>query len=298
MVSLPIRTASSSSLNRLHRQYRPERLLLHAAHLGPAAGQDRREVEEAALELGVLGVAPTAGAGRRPRPARPRRTPRSWPGARPRSAPRSRSAGRTGRPAGCARPARPARRRTRRGSRPGRPAGRRPSRPVRSAANTAVSARSSAASRSASAKTMFGFLPPSSSATFLTVAAAAAITRLPVDSPPVNETRSTSGLSVSGAPTSGPPPRTRLATPAGSPASASSRDQVDGRGRGQLARLEHERAAGGQRGGDLPGGLQQRVVPRGDQRADADRLVHDPADHVGAAGVDDPPARLPRPRPP
>ena len=34
--------------------------------------------------------------------------------------------------------------------------------------------------------------------------------------------------------------------------------------------------------------LEQRVVPRRDQAADADRLVHDPADHVGVAGVDDP----------
>ena len=90
---------------------------------------------------------------------------------------------------------------------------------------------STAAAQSASANTMCGFLPPSSSATFFTVPAAAAITRLPVARPPVKETRSTSGLSVSAAPTSGPPPSTRLATPAGSPASASSRTRwivVDG----------------------------------------------------------------------
>ena len=41
------------------------------------------------------------------------------------------------------------------------------------------------------------------------------------------------------------------------------------------------------RGRDLPGGLQQRVVPGGDQAADADGLVHDAADHVGPSGVDD-----------
>ncbi len=66
--------------------------------------------------------------------------------------------------------------------------------------NTAVSAKSRAASRSASANTMLGFLPPSSRATFFTVAAAAAMIRLPVASPPVNETRSTRGSSLSGAP--------------------------------------------------------------------------------------------------
>ena len=58
--------------------------------------------------------------------------------------------------------------------------------------------------------------------------------------------------------------------------------------RGELARLEHEGVAGGQAGRDLPGHLEQRVVPRRDQRAHADRLVHDPADHVGVAGVDHP----------
>ncbi|CAM5621197.1 hypothetical protein SCANM63S_09716 [Streptomyces canarius] len=82
---------------------------------------------------------------------------------------------------------------------------------------------STAASKSASAKTMLGFLPPSSSATFFTVPAAAAISRRPVCRPPVKETRSTSGWSASGAPASGPAPSTRLATPGGSPASASSR---------------------------------------------------------------------------
>ena len=64
--------------------------------------------------------------------------------------------------------------------------------------------------------------------------------------------------------------------------------QVDARVRGELARLEHEGVAGGQAGRDLPRRLEQRVVPRGDQAADAERLVDDPAHHVGVAGVDDP----------
>ncbi len=70
--------------------------------------------------------------------------------------------------------------------------------------------------------------------------------------------------------------------------------QVDGRVRGELAGLEDERVAGGQAGRDLPGDLEQRVVPRGDQAADADRLVDDPADDVGVAGVDDPAGLLGR----
>ena len=80
-----------------------------------------------------------------------------------------------------------------------------------------------AVSNSASAKTMLGFLPPSSRAIFFTVGAAAAMMRRPVSRPPVKDTMSTSGSVVSGAPTAGPVPRTRLAAPSGSPASASRR---------------------------------------------------------------------------
>ena len=64
--------------------------------------------------------------------------------------------------------------------------------------------------------------------------------------------------------------------------------QVDRGVRRQLARLEDEGVAGREAGRDLPGDLEQRVVPRRDQRADADRLVHDPADDVRVAGVDHP----------
>ena len=46
-----------------------------------------------------------------------------------------------------------------------------------------MSAMSSAVSRSASAKTMLGFLPPSSRATFFTVPDATAMIRLPVSEP-------------------------------------------------------------------------------------------------------------------
>ena len=45
--------------------------------------------------------------------------------------------------------------------------------------------------------------------------------------------------------------------------------------RGDLRRLEHHGAAGGQRGRDLGGDLVERVVPRRDGADDADRLLHD-----------------------
>ena len=52
----------------------------------------------------------------------------------------------------------------------------------------------------------------------------------------------------------------------------------------QLGGLEDERVAGGEGRRDLPGDLQERVVPRSDEGADADRLVDDPAQCAGRAG--------------
>src|SRR5262245_12254183 len=66
---------------------------------------------------------------------------------------------------------------------------------------------------------MFGFLPPSSSDTFLNNGAHASATFLPVTVPPVNEMVVIFGCAVIGAPTFGPVPWTTLSTPAGSPAS-------------------------------------------------------------------------------
>jgi hypothetical protein len=61
---------------------------------------------------------------------------------------------------------------------------------------------------------------------------------------------------------------------------------MDGRVRRELAGLEDEGVTGSQARCDLPGDLEQRVVPRRDESADADRLVHDAADDAGIAGVD------------
>src|SRR5437879_13453408 len=66
---------------------------------------------------------------------------------------------------------------------------------------------------------MFGFLPPSSSETFLNNGAHASATFLPVTVPPVNDIVPIFGCAVIAAPTFGPVPCTRLRTPFGSPAS-------------------------------------------------------------------------------
>ena len=86
-----------------------------------------------------------------------------------------------------------------------------------------MSTLSTAVSKSVSANTTLGFLPPSSTATRFTVAADAEMIACPVDSPPVKLTMSTSGCAVSGAPTGRPSPSRMLTTPGGTPASASSR---------------------------------------------------------------------------
>ncbi len=78
-----------------------------------------------------------------------------------------------------------------------------------------------AALRSASSRMMFADLPPSSCDTRLTVSAAALATCTPARVEPVNETMSMSGWREIASPTVGPSPSTRLNTPFGTPASAS-----------------------------------------------------------------------------
>ncbi|MBS1172935.1 MAG: Uncharacterized protein H6R12_1765 [Proteobacteria bacterium] len=76
-----------------------------------------------------------------------------------------------------------------------------------------------AACSGAPSRMMFGDFPPSSSATFFTVSAAALSTRIPARVEPVKETMSMPGCAASAAPTVGPSPWTRLKTPLGTPAS-------------------------------------------------------------------------------
>src|SRR3569832_1901394 len=77
-----------------------------------------------------------------------------------------------------------------------------------------------ATGKSASARMPAADLPPSSSATRLTVAAATTEMRLPARVEQVNDTISTSGLPTSASPIFGPVPLTRLNTPGGKPAAS------------------------------------------------------------------------------
>ena len=86
--------------------------------------------------------------------------------------------------------------------------------------NAAFSTQSTATSRSASASTMVGFLPPISSCTRASRSAPTAAMPRPTPSEPVNEIARTSGCATSGVPTLAPEPVTRLSTPFGMPASS------------------------------------------------------------------------------
>ena len=86
--------------------------------------------------------------------------------------------------------------------------------------NTPKIVASIAASRSASAKTTAGDLPPSSIDRPFRCGAAFAKMSCPVRLSPVNEISGTSGCLTSASPASSPSPCTRLNTPAGTPASS------------------------------------------------------------------------------
>src|SRR5215471_17682279 len=86
--------------------------------------------------------------------------------------------------------------------------------------NTPNSAPSTAASQSASAKKMFGDLPPSSSVTRFSVSAADFTIILPTAALPVNAILSTPGCATSAAPATSPTPFKMFTTPGGNPASS------------------------------------------------------------------------------
>ena len=146
--------------------------------------------------------------------------------------------------------------------------------------NTPNSAPSTAASKSASAKKMFGDLPPSSSEIFFSVSAAPRMIVLPTSALPVNAILSTSGCSTIAAPAVSPSPVTMLTTPGGRPASAKLEASCERGQRRLLGRLQHRRAAGADRRRELPRRHQQRVVPRDDLAGDADRLAQREAHRV------------------
>ena len=153
---------------------------------------------------------------------------------------------------------------------------------------TPVSTWSTALSGSASANTMCGFLPPSSSATLVTCLAAVSAMVRPVghsagerdevDCRRVGQRRA----DRSAASLHEVDHRGRHACLV---------EQVDERDRGQrrdLTGLGDHGAACGQGRRDLPRHLQQRVVPRRDEHADPDRFAHDAADDGRVPDVDDP----------
>jgi hypothetical protein len=88
--------------------------------------------------------------------------------------------------------------------------------------NAASTPSGTAWAKSASGSRIFGDLPPNSCATRLTVGAAACATSAPARFEPVIEIMSISGCAAMAAPTSAPPPFTRLNTPGGNPASCTS----------------------------------------------------------------------------
>ena len=141
-------------------------------------------------------------------------------------------------------------------------------------------------SRSASAKTTAGALPPSSRWVRFTSAAAERATSMPARVEPVMLTRPGAGCSTSARPVSRSP-QTTLSTPGGS---ASWRDLGEQRGahRRGVARLEDDGVAGGERRADLPDRHHQRVVPGRHLPDDADRLAPDAGREAGqvlAAGA-------------
>ena len=132
----------------------------------------------------------------------------------------------------------------------------------------------STAPSTASSKTMFGLLPPSSSVTFFRLLAPAAATIiLPTSVDPVNATLSTSLCAASAAPAVSPKPGTTFTTPSGTPGLGDQLAQPHRGQRGLLGRLEHHAVPRRQRRAELPGRHQQREVPRDDLADHADRLA-------------------------
>ena len=167
---------------------------------------------------------------------------------------------------------------------------------------------STAASRSASPKTMKGALPPSSIETRSSCSEAWATSTLPTAVEPVKVSLRSRASRMIGSHT---PPEsvvvTTLSTPGGSPTSsisAASASMVSGR---LVGGLDHHRAAGRDGGADLAGAHREGEVPGRDHQrgpdgclhrdqpgaagrgggvaaVDADRLLGEPAEELGAVG--------------
>ena len=132
-------------------------------------------------------------------------------------------------------------------------------------------AASAARSRSASAKTMTGFLPPSSKCTRFSVSAPCFMISEPVRLSPTKPIALMSGCSVSALPASSPKPLTRFQTPCRQAGLLGDLDEQASRQRRQFRRLVDDSAAGGERRRDLPGGKHEGRIPRRDDADRADR---------------------------
>ena len=135
----------------------------------------------------------------------------------------------------------------------------------------------------------FGLLPPSSSVSRLIGSEHSRMISPPVFVEPVNATLSTPGCRTRYAPVVGPSPGTMLIAPAREADLGRELGEAQHRQRRLRVGLEHDGAARCERGRELPGRHQQRVVPRHDLRGDADRLLlrveeQRAADRVRAAG--------------
>ena len=130
-------------------------------------------------------------------------------------------------------------------------------------------------SNGASSRTTNADLPPSSRHTFLMPAPATAATRLPAACEPVKLTMSMAGMRGDRLADDAARSRHDVEHAGGQADLPGRLGEDEGAERRQFGRLEHHRAAGGERRRDLADHLVQRVVPRRDAADHADRLLHD-----------------------
>ena len=145
---------------------------------------------------------------------------------------------------------------------------------------------STALSRSASPKTRNGALPPSSMDTLSTFWADCSMSFWPTPVEPVKVSFRSRGSAMIGAETL---PDWRRGDDVDHAVGQAGLDQHGGQSqcgqRGLRGGLDHDGAAGGQRGADLAGAHGEREVPRGDRVDRADGLLH--GQQPGAAGGGD-----------
>ncbi len=134
---------------------------------------------------------------------------------------------------------------------------------------------SAAASTSASSKTTNGALPPISMCTRLSEPAASRITRAAGALGAGDRDQRDVGVAGQRAADLGPVAADDVEHAAREPGPQRQLGQHQRGQRGELGRLEDDRVAGRQRGADLPRRHVERVVPRGDRGAHAERLAHD-----------------------